>query len=138
MVFHGAVVLLLGLLSGLPFGRSLVAGWSDEAVRSWRVAHAGLVALGLLLIALAPALRYLVLGRRAAAWLVGSAVASAYAFAFALLLGGLAGVRGLQPAGPVVNLVAFASNVVGVCGSLLCVALTLRGAYGGLRRPAAD
>jgi hypothetical protein len=62
-------------------------------------------------------------------------VASAYAFTVAVLIRGIAGVKGFQPTGPILNWVAFVSNVVGIVGSLMGVALTIRGASAALRRP---
>ena len=137
MLFHGAIVVFMGLLFGLPFTVVVTAGWGDESVQAWRVAHAGMVAVGLMLIAIGAALRYLVLGRRLASWLVWSLVASAYAFTLAVLIRGIAGVKGFQPTGPILNWVAFVSNVVGILGSLMGVALTVRGAYAALRTPPA-
>lgn len=90
MLFHGAIVLFVGLLFGLPFGVAVTARWGDEAVHAWRVAHVGMVAVGILLVAIGAALRHLVLGQRQAAWLVWSLVASAYAFTLPVLLRGIA------------------------------------------------
>ena len=53
-----------GLIFGLPFGFALTAGWADESVRAWRVAHVGMVAVGLLLMAIGIALGQLVLIQR--------------------------------------------------------------------------
>jgi hypothetical protein len=72
--------------------------------------------------------RHLVLGQREASWLAWSLVASAYPFTLSVLLRGVAGVRGFQPTGPIPNWIAFLSNMVGILGSLMGVALTVRGA----------
>ncbi len=137
MLLHGAIVLFMGLLFGLPFGVAVTTGWGEESVQAWRVAHAGMVAVGLMLIAIGAALRHLVLGQRLASWLVWSLVASAYSFTLAVLLRGVAGVKGFQPTGPSLNWIAFLSNMVGILGSLTGVALTIRGAYAALRTPPA-
>lgn len=138
MLFHGAIVVFMGLLFGLPFGVALTAGWGEESMRAWRVAHAGMVAVGLLLIAIGAALRHLVLGQRQTSWLVWSLVASAYGFTLAVLLRGVAGVKGFQPTGPILNWIAFLSNMVGIVGSLMGVALTIHGASAALRSPSTD
>ncbi|MGE5851129.1 MAG: hypothetical protein ACM362_13455 [Candidatus Methylomirabilota bacterium] len=138
MVFHGAIVVFLGLLFGLPFGVGVAAGWREEPVQAWRVAHAGMVAVGMLLIAIGAALRHLVLGQRQTSWLVWSLVASAYAFTLAVLLRGVGGAKGFQPTGPILNWIAFLSNMVGIVGSLVGVALTIRGASTALRKPLAE
>lgn len=138
MLFHGAIVLFIGLVFGLPFGVALAAGWGDASVRSWRVAHSGIVAVGLMLTAIGASLGRLALGDRVVSVLVWSLVASAYGFTLALLLGAVAGVRGYQPAGPALNLVAFVANLTGVLGALLGVALVIRGAYASLKASTAD
>ena len=99
IVLHGAIVMFIGLLFGFPFAKAIAAGWGEEAARAWRVAHAGGVAVGLTLIALGAALRCLVFGRAAAAWLVSSAVVSGYAFLLALLIGGVGGRADCDPRG---------------------------------------
>lgn len=138
MLLHGAIIVFMGLLFGLPFGVAVTAGWGEESVQAWRVAHAGMVAVGLLLLVFGVALRYLVLGQREASWLVWSLVVSAHAFALAVLIRGIAGGKGFQPTGPILNWLAFVSNMVGISGSLMGVALTIRGAYAVLRTPPAD
>jgi hypothetical protein len=39
LIFHGAVILLVGLLCGAPLGSAVVRGKPEETVRAWRVAH---------------------------------------------------------------------------------------------------
>src|SRR4051812_424474 len=46
LLFHGAVVLLIGFACGAPMGRSIVRGRPEAVVRAWRVAHSSLVAGG--------------------------------------------------------------------------------------------
>ena len=55
VILHGAIVLLVGLLCGIPFG-SVAARAGDDAARAWRVAHAGGAMLGVMLIAIAEVL----------------------------------------------------------------------------------
>ena len=49
IVLYEAIVLLVGLLCGIPFGVGVGNGWSEEAVRAWRVAHSGGVTVGLMI-----------------------------------------------------------------------------------------
>ena len=42
LVFHGTVILLVGLLCGAPYGRAINAAAATPIVRSWRVAHVSL------------------------------------------------------------------------------------------------
>lgn len=132
MLFHGAVVLFVGLLCGLPFGAGVARGWGDESVRSWRVAHSGVAGIGVMLIAIGAALQHMVLGERGVLLLVWSLLVSAYAFTLAMVLGSIAGVRGLRPSGPPLNVAVFVGNMVGVAGSLFGVALAVYGMYAAL------
>jgi len=132
MLFHGAVVLFIGLVCGLPFGAAVARGWSDASVRSWRVAHSGVAGIGVMLIAIGAVLQHMVLGPPATSLLVWSLVGSAYGFTIALVLRGIAGVHGFTPSGPALNVVAFTGNLVGVGGSLFGVALAIYGMYAAL------
>lgn len=42
LAFHGAVVLLVGLVCGAPYGRAINRGAAAHTVNAWRVAHASL------------------------------------------------------------------------------------------------
>ena len=130
LLFHGAVVLLVGLLTGLPFGMAIADGWGEESVRAWRVAHTGLVGGGVVLIAIAGALRHVRLGPSAAVWLVWSLVVTVYAAVIALGLGPILGVRGLEPTLPSANLLVFAANMVLAVGAFIATVLLIAGARG--------
>lgn len=134
IVFHGAAVLIVGLLCGFPFAAALTGNWGDEPLRAWRFAHLGLIVTGIWLLATAAVLPSLVLGRRPASVLVWSLLGAAYGFMTALLVAAVSGVRGLQPTGPAANWVAFAANTFGALGGLVGAALTLLGARAALRR----
>ncbi len=133
IVLHGAIVLVVGLLCGIPFGVAVGSTWGDEAVRAWRVAHSGGVTVGLMLIAIGAVLHRLLLGDRAISVLVWSLVVSGYSFTFGMVLAATAGVRGLRAAGPVLNWVVFTAYMAGTLGALVGVALVIRGAYAALR-----
>jgi hypothetical protein len=132
VLFHGAILLLVGMLYGIPFAEVLVDG-GDVAARPWRVAHTGLVAGAVLLIAVSAAMPHVMLGPRGTSWLVGSLVLTAYGAIVGLGLPPLAGVRGLAPEGPPLNLVAFAGNLVVGVGSLVAGVLLVHGAHAALR-----
>ena len=78
LVFHGAIVLLIGNLCGIPLAGAASAGSGEAAMHGWRVAHSGLVATGVLLIAIGAAFRLVVLGEGATSWLVRSLLVAAY------------------------------------------------------------
>ena len=134
ILLHGAIILLVGLLCGIPFGVAVGSAWGDEAVRAWRVAHSGGVTVGLMLIAIGAALDRLPLGDGAASVLVWSLVASGYSFTLGLVVAATGGPRGLKASGPALNWVVFAAYMVGSLGALLGVALMIRGAYTALRK----
>ena len=46
LLFHGPVVLLAGLLSGIPMGTAIINNRGEVTVRAWRVAHSGLAMVG--------------------------------------------------------------------------------------------
>ena len=133
ILFHGLVVLLVGLLCGVPYGQAITHAWGEEAVRAWRFAHFGLVVAGIWLMVAAAVSHLLVLNTRRMAILVYSVVTSAYSFAVALVIGAIGGVRGLEPTGPVLNIVAFLANSVAAVASLVWVVVTILGTVSALR-----
>jgi hypothetical protein len=132
LVFHGAIILMAGNLAGLPFMQAITDGSAEEAVRAWRVAHTGLAAAGVMLLAIGAALRHVELAPGAGRLLVWAILAAGYA-SLGLVIGAAAGVRGLQPLGPAANLLVFASNAVLGLGALVGTALLIRGAWTGYR-----
>jgi len=132
LILHGGVILLAGLLAGVPFGRAIVQGKSEAAVRAWRIAHSGLTMGGLLLLIVALVMPQLQLGASARAVLVWAFVASGYGFAIALPLGAHYGHRGLTFAPPFLNQFVYFGNMIGVVGSLAGTLILLWGAYAAL------
>jgi len=130
LVFHGAVIFMAANLAGLPFAQAIAGGWGEEAVRAWRVAHTGLASAGLMLMVVGAVLRHVVLGQRAGDTLRRAFLAAGYG-SLGLVLGAAAGVRGLEPVGPAVNLLVVASNTVLGLGAFLGTALLIRGAWAG-------
>lgn len=133
VLLHGLIVLLVGLLCGVPYGRAITHGWGEEAVRGWRLAHFSLTVGGIWLMVVAAVSHLLILGARGIKTLVYSAVISGYAFTVALIVGATFGVRGLEAAGPALNVVAFAGNMIASVASLVWVAVSIAGAVRALR-----
>ena len=129
LVFHGAIVLLAGSLCGIPQATAITGGLPEARIHAWRVAHDGLVAGGIMLIAIGAALR-LVTEARVARWVRWSLVAVGYGAVVGLGVGALAGVRGLQPTGPPINVVVFLGNVIVGIGTLVGVPLLIWGTRG--------
>jgi hypothetical protein len=133
LLLHGTVVLLIGLLCGVPYSLAITQAWGVEPIRAWRFSHLGLALTGIWLIAVAGVSHLLRLSTPAAAVLVWSFVASGYGFTAALIVGPVFGVRGLEPTGPISNWVAFGGNLVGAGGSLIGLGVMLFGIGASLR-----
>ena len=39
LIFHGSIILLVGLLCGAPYGRAIVRCKLEATVQAWRLAH---------------------------------------------------------------------------------------------------
>jgi heme-degrading monooxygenase HmoA len=133
ILLHGLVILLIGLLCGVPYGRAITQGWGDEAVRGWRIAHFSLVVGGMWLMLVAAVVPLLVLSSRGIRTLVYSVVTSGYAFTVALVVAAGGGVRGLQWGGSALNIVSFLGNMVASVASLVWVATSIVGTLRALR-----
>jgi hypothetical protein len=132
LLLHGAIVLLVGLLCGIPLARAVVRGSPDASIRAWRVAHSGLSTGAVLLLAVAAAIPLVELGPVWGWVLVWSFVASGYGFAIALPLGAHFGHRGLTAGPPPLNRLVYLGNMAGVIGSLLGTVLLVLGACAAL------
>ena len=119
LMLHGGIVLLVGNLAGIPFGRAVVGRRPEEVVRAWRVAHSGLTSGGSSMIAIAAALPHLEPSGIAPAALIVPLVASGYGFALALTYGAWSGHRGLVPKGSWRNAFVFLGNAIGALGALI-------------------
>jgi hypothetical protein len=134
LVFHGAIILLAGSLCGFPEMVAIRSGTPEPQLHAWRVAHQALIGGGIMLIAVGAALDHVTLSSSAAAWLVWALVAVAYGAVVGLGLAAFAGVRGLEPTGPPLNLIAFLGNVAVGAGTLVALPLLIWGARAGAAR----
>jgi hypothetical protein len=130
MTFHGAVVILLGLLAGFPFA-FVVLGSMKGDVRAWRMAHLEGVLNGLLVIAGASVLRRLSLTTKQRSLMAWSLIAMAYGNVVASIIGASTGVRGLSPEGPFANLLVYVLFMIAVVGVFVGVGLIAWGARPG-------
>jgi hypothetical protein len=124
VIFHGALVLLVGLLCGFP----AVAESAGESMRLWHTAHEGLIMIGIMLLAMASVLPSLVLERREASGLVWALLATGYGLMTGLIIQGLTGTRAFGPTSSPVLMIAFVGNAIGMLGSVVAASLTLMGA----------
>ncbi|MDB4875286.1 MAG: hypothetical protein JWM41_1732 [Gemmatimonadetes bacterium] len=122
VVFHGAVVLLVGLLCGMPTVPE------QEPMRLWHTAHESLILIGILLLAMSSVLPVLELERREAEGLVWSLLATGYGLMTGLIIQGVTGVHAFGPSTSPLRMLAFVGNATGMLGSVLTAALTLMGA----------
>src|SRR3954471_18876262 len=129
IVFHGAIVLLVGLLCGLP----AVTESANEAGRLWHTAHEALIMIGVLMLALSSVLPALVLERREGVGLVWSLLAMGYGLMTGLVLQGITGTRAFGPTTSPLLMVAFIGNAMGMLGSVLAASLTIFGARAARR-----
>ena len=132
LIFHGAIVLFIGLLCGVP-----AAAESEGAFQGWRAAHIGLITNGIWLLAMSTVLSALVLERREAAGLLWSLLAMGYGLTTGLLIGAVLGLRAIGPSAAPAAMVGFVANAIGVLGALLAVLLTIQGAHAGSKKASA-
>jgi hypothetical protein len=127
LLFHGAIVLLIGSLSGIPYGSAITQKKDEEVIRAWRVAHSGLSMGGTTMIAFAAAINQLEISAMRSALaqpialsiLVWSSVISGYGFCIALTYGAWVGHRGLSLGQTIENKIVYLGNMVGASGSLV-------------------
>ena len=138
LVFHGLLLVVLGMLVGLPFHNAITQHSGPDTERAWRVTHTSLVGGGALYLGLAAVAQYLVLSRRAAAFAVWSLVFAAYAFALGFVVGPAVGARGLEAVGPPLHIVVFGVLAVALLFALVAMFVFLWGAYAALRDPSKE
>lgn len=129
LVFHSALVLLVGLLAGMPYGRAQNRHAPDQVIRAWRLAHATLALGPALGLAIAAVLSSLSVGAPIKSWLAWSWVVSNYGFCFSLPLAALVGQGGRTMDRPLSNQLVFVGNMVGIGGSSVGAVLLLYAAY---------
>jgi hypothetical protein len=129
LVFHGAVVLLVGLLCGAPYGRAVNRKAPEHIVHSWCVAHGSIPLGAALMFGVAAVLLHLG-GSATLKWVVALLlIVSSYAFCFSLPLAAVVGHRGLSSRGPISAKLVYGGNVVGAVSSLVAAVVLVYAAY---------
>lgn len=118
LVFHGSIVLLFGLLCGVPYGRAINRDAPVHIVHSWRVAHASLPIGAILMFAVAALLSSFAVSAQVKWFVAITLIVSSYAFCFSLPLAAITGYRGLSSRGPFITKLIFAGNMLGSFASL--------------------
>lgn len=131
LAFHASIVLLIGLLCGIPYGRSILRSAGSDIVHAWRVAHLSLPLGATLMFGVAGILTGF--ATPALGWAITiSLVVSAYAFCFALPLAALTGHRGLSSRGPLAARLVYGGNVLGASASLVAAVALVYAGYASL------
>ncbi len=132
LIFHSALVLVAGLLVGVPYGRAVHRNAPDQIIRAWRLAHDTLTVGPILGLAIASVLSSLSVGDPIKSWLAWTWVLSNYGFCFPLPLAAMVGQRGRTLDKPLSNQLVFVGNMVGLGASTVGTAVLLYAAYASL------
>lgn len=127
LLVHGSIVLLAGLLAGIPFWLAIIGEAQSGVVRAWRVAHTTLIACGLTILVAGIVSPHLALSGGLHTFLCWAFVISGYSFVFALVVGAATGQRALTPLPLGVNTLLFAGHFIGATGAILGVCVFLYG-----------
>ena len=130
LVFHGSVVLLLGLLFGAPYAKAIKSNAPAHIVNSWRVAHQSLPIGAILMLAVAAVMDFLQVASTIKWAMAGALIVSAYAFCVSTPLAAVTGDRGLESGSKGLARLVYFGNLVGAITSLIAAALLL---YAALR-----
>ena len=129
LIFHSALVLLAGLLVGVPYGRAVHRNTPDQILRAWRLAHDTLSVGPTLALAIAAVLSSLSVGAPIKSWLAWTWVVANYGFCFSLPLAATVGQRGHTLDKPLSNQLVFVGNMVGLAASSVGTLVLLYAAY---------
>ena len=118
LLLHGAIVLLVGLLCGVPYGVAIKRK-NEELIRAWKLAHLSLSLGGATMIAVAAALN--LLGNQSIyQWTIAvSFIISGYGFCFSMVSEPFLGARGLSWSGTINNKIVYVGNSIGALASLV-------------------
>jgi len=129
LVFNSALVLLAGLLVGVPYGRAVHRNAPDQVIRAWRLAHDTLTLGPTLGLAIAAVLSSLSVDAPIKSWLAWTWAVSNYGFCFSLPLAASVGQRGHTFDKPLSNQLVFIGNMVGLGASSVGTIVLLYAAY---------
>lgn len=129
LLFHAVIILLIGLLTGIPYGKAILTKANDRQIDAWRVAHAALPIGAILLLVLSTSLTNINVALNLKWAITILFITSGYAFAWALILGPILGFRGLSSKGPVAAKLVYGGNTLGAMTSLLGTLVLLYAAW---------
>ena len=129
LMFHAVVVLLSGLLAGIPYGRAILKKSNERLIDAWRVAHAALPMGAILLLVISVSFAGLNVAINLK-WVISILfIISGYGFMVALLLGPVVGHRGLSSRGPLAAKLVYSGNLLGAITSLFGTVVLLYAAW---------
>ena len=129
LMFHAVIVLLAGLLAGIPYGRAILNNGNERLIAAWRVAHAALPIGAILLLVLSVSFSGLTVPVNIK-WAISILfIISGYGFMLALLIGPVVGHRGLAPKGPLSAKLVYSGNLLGAVTSLFGTLILLYAAW---------
>lgn len=132
LAFHAAIVLLIGLLCGIPYGRAIIRKAPEQFIHSWRVAHVSLPLGATLMLGVAGILSPLKIEAEVK-WVITMAlIVSSYAFCISLPLAAIVGNRGLSFQGAPVARLIFIGNSLGAWTSIIAAIVLVYAGFASL------
>ena len=127
LVFHAGMVILLGMLSGIPLSMSIL-GTLDTLAADWSISHMEGLLNGLLMLAIAAAGQLLHLTTRKQSLLFYSIVFTGYSNAIYGWVRGFSGQAGMDFAPPVSNQIVALLGGLPIVTAFLAIGLMMVGA----------
>ncbi|MCX7771207.1 MAG: hypothetical protein N2202_09055 [Proteobacteria bacterium] len=132
LIFHGAVIISIGLLAGLIYWQTITRDKKPEIIHGWRIAHAFLVIEGIFIIVMGLSIPNLSFSKPVLKILVWIITISGYGFVLAFIGGAWSGYRGLKPKPYGINTILFLGHFIGASGSIIGIAIIIYGALNSL------
>ena len=129
LAFHGAIVLLFGLLLGSPYARAIKRDAAAQIVNSWRVAHLSLPIGATLMLAVAALLSNMAAPMPLLWFITVSLIVSSYAFCVATPLAAISGQRGLSSGNHGLGHLVYAGNMIGAVASVFAAIALLAACF---------
>ena len=129
VTFHGAIIILIGLFSGLIYWQTIIRNKKPEVIGGWRIAHVFLVIEGMFLIIVGLLIPHLTLSGLSVRVLVWIFVSSGYGFTWAFVGSAWTGYRGLTPKPYGLNTILFLGHFIGAGGSFIGIAMIIYGSF---------
>ena len=129
LISHGAIIILIGLFSGLMYWQMTIRDKRPDVIRGWRIAHVFLVIEGMFIVIVGLVIPHLVLSGLAVRVLVWTIAGSGYGFAWAFIGGAWKGYRGLTLMPYGLNTILFLGLSIGEGGSFIGIGLVIYGSF---------